>query len=199
MQRRKDAGTSPVALRFMLSGLCKREEGNFKQEKQPAQSLADKEGWIQVWGLGYRESGQEKWPVRPEGWKGQPVKGHEGGENPTALEQGRRARGLTAVVINAVGLHQRYGDGLAQRVVVLLQLGLPEDGIPIVAEVLLGPMASGELPGALLLAEHRHSVQAIVADVVAGDVGQAGRHHPHTTALISWDSESSRSPTLSKG
>lgn len=97
---------------------------------------------------------------------------------------GRRARGLTSVVIDAVGLHQRHGDGLAQRVLVLLQLRLPEGGIPVLAEVLLGP---GELPGALLLAEHRHAVQAVVADVVAGDVGQAGRHHPHATALVSWD------------
>jgi hypothetical protein len=27
--------------------------------------------------------------------------------------------------------------------------------------------------------------------MVASDVGQTGRHHPHTTALVSWDSERS--------
>lgn len=192
----KDAGALPAALRFVWSGLCEWEEGNFKQEKQHEQSrgLGDKKGWIQVWGLGYRVSGQKKWQRGRRAGRGA-REGPLRRETSTALEQGQRARGLTSVVINTVGLHKRDGDGLAQRVLVLLQLGLPEDGIPILAEVLLGPMATRELPGALLLAKHRHSVQAIVADVVAGDVGQAGRHHPHTTALISWDSESSWSPT----
>lgn len=96
---------------------------------------------------------------------------------------------LTSVVVNTVGLDQSYGDGPARRVVVLLQLRLPQDGIPVLAEALLGPVASREFSGAILLAEHCHAVQAIVADVVAGDVGQAGRHHPHTAALIRCNSE----------
>lgn len=81
---------------------------------------------------------------------------------------------LTSIVVNTVGLHKSYGDGPAQGVVVLLQLCLPEDGIPVLAEVLLGSMASRELTRAILLAKHCHSIQAIVADMVAGDMGQAG-------------------------
>lgn len=77
-------------------------------------------------------------------------------------------------MVDTVGLHKRHGDGPAQRVVVLLQLCLPEDGVAVLAEVLLGPMAPRELAGAILLAKHCHSIQAIVADVVAGDMGQAG-------------------------
>ena len=102
-------------------------------------------------------------------------------------------------MINSVRLDQSCGDGPAQQVVILLQLRLPEGGVPVLAEVLLGPVASRGLPGAILLAEHCHSIQAIVADVVAGDMGQAGRHHPHTTALISWDSERSWSLRPSDG
>lgn len=106
---------------------------------------------------------------------------------------------LTSVVVNTVGLDQSYSDGPAQRVVVLLQLCLPQDGIPVLAEVLLAPVASREFSGAILLAEHCHSIQAIVADMVAGDVGQAGSHHPHTTALISCNSERSWSLMLPTG
>ena len=141
-----------------------------------------------------------KWPTKLEGWEGQLVKGHFGSASTEGSGAGTEGKGtLTSVVIDTVGLNERDGDGLAQRVVVLLQLCLPQDGVPILAEVLLGPVASRELPGAILLAKHRHPVQAIVADVVAGDVGQAGRHHPHAAALIGWDSERSWSPTLSKG
>lgn len=43
----KDAAASRAALRFVLSGLCEREEGNFKQEKQNEQS----------WGWGTRKDG----------------------------------------------------------------------------------------------------------------------------------------------
>lgn len=102
---------------------------------------------------------------------------------------------LTSIVINTVRLHESYGDGPPQWVILLLQLRLPEDGIPILTEVLLGPMASRELTRALFLAEHCHSIQAIVAHMVAGDMGQAGGHHPHTTAFVSWDSEKSLSLT----
>lgn len=98
-----------------------------------------------------------------------------------------RAGTLTSIVIYTVGLHKRYGDGPAQWVIILLQLCLPEDGIPILTEVLLGPMASREL--AIFLAEHCHSIQAIVAHMVAGDMGQARGHHPHATSFVSWDSE----------
>lgn len=108
-------------------------------------------------------------------------------------------RTLTSIVINTVRLNKSCGDGPAQWVIVLLQLRLPKDGVPVLAEVLLGPVSSRELTGALLLTEHCHPVQAIVADVVAGDVGQAGRHHPHTTALVSWDGERGWSRTLSSG
>lgn len=76
-----------------------------------------------------------------------------------ALEQGLRGRGtLTSVVINTVRLNKSYGDGPAQLVVILLQLCLPENGVPVLAEVLLGPVASRELSRAILLAKHCHSV-----------------------------------------
>lgn len=103
--------------------------------------------------------------------------------------QGRVLSGaLTSVMINTVGLHKSHSDGLAQWVIILLQLRLPEDGVSVLIEVLLGSVASRELSGAILLAKHLHPIQTIVADVVAGDVRQAGRHHPHATALVSWGS-----------
>lgn len=92
----------------------------------------------------------------------------------TAGAMGGHHRGwstLTSIVINTVGLHKSYGDGPAQWVVLFLQLCLPENGVPILTEVLLGPVASRELTGAILLAEHCHSIQAIVAHMVAGDMG----------------------------
>lgn len=125
--------------------------------------------------------------------------GSQGRPSMGGLAAGLRGGVLTSVVVNTVGLDQSYGDGPAQRVVILLQLCLPQDGIPVLAEVLLGPVAAWEFSGAILLAEHCHSVQAIVADMVAGDVGQAGRHHPHPTALISCNSEKSWSLTLPTG
>ena len=141
------------------------------------------------WGLG-----QKRTESSPGGW-GTRLEGPEGDEESRGgLEQELRGETLTSIVIHTVGLNQSYCDGPPQRVVILLRLRLPEDGIAILAEVLLGPVASRELPRAILLAEHCQSVQAIVADVVAGDVGQAGRHHPHATALIRWDRE--RSPSL---
>lgn len=94
---------------------------------------------------------------------------------------------LTSIVINTVGLHESYGDGPAQWVILLFQLRLPEDGVPVLTEVLLGPVAPREL--AVFLAEHCHPIQAVVAHVVAGDMGQAGGHHPHATSFVSWDSE----------
>lgn len=94
---------------------------------------------------------------------------------------------LTSIVINTVGLHESYSDGPAQWVVLLLQLCLPEDGVSVLTEVLLGPMASREL--AIFLAEYCHSIQAIVAHMIAGDMGQARGHHPHATPFVSWDSE----------
>lgn len=81
---------------------------------------------------------------------------------------------LTSVVINTVRLHKGCGDGPPQRVILLLQLCLPQDGVPVLAEVLLGPMASRELAGAILLAKNCHSIQAIIAHMVAGDMRQAG-------------------------
>lgn len=96
---------------------------------------------------------------------------------------------LTSIVIDTVRLHESYGDRPAQWVIFLLQVCLPEDGISILTEVLLGPVASRELTRAIFLTEHCHSIQAIVAHMVAGDMGQAGGHHPHTTAFVSWDSE----------
>lgn len=94
---------------------------------------------------------------------------------------------LTSIVVNTVGLHKRYGDGPAQWVILFLQLCLPEDSISVLTEVLLGPVASREF--AILLAEHCHSIKAIVAHMVAGDMGQARGHHPHATSFVSWDSD----------
>lgn len=136
-------------------------------------------------------AGAEKNRVKSRGL-GYQAEGDE--ESRGGLEQELQGETLTSIVIHTVGLNQSYRDGPPQRVVILLRLRLPEDGIAVLAEVLLGPVASRELPRAILLAEHCQSVQAIVADVVAGDVGQAGRHHPHATALIRWDRE--RSPSL---
>lgn len=72
-----DAGASPVALRFVLSGLCEREEGNFKQEKQHEQSrgLGGQERMDSSLGTGV--SGEWTKEVaseagRLEGWKGSP-------------------------------------------------------------------------------------------------------------------------------
>ena len=127
------------------------------------------------------------------------AEGSQGRPSMGGLAAGLRGGVLTSVVVNTVGLDQSYGDGPAQRVVILLQLCLPQDGIPVLTEVLLGPVAAWEFSGAILLAEHCHSVQAIVADMVAGDVGQAGRHHPHPTALICCNSERSWSLTLPTG
>lgn len=96
---------------------------------------------------------------------------------------------LTPIVVDAIGLHKSHGDRSAQRVIILLQLCLPEDSIPILAEILLGPVASWKLTRTILLAEHSHSIQAVVADMVAGDMGQAGGHHPNPTALVGCDKE----------
>lgn len=96
---------------------------------------------------------------------------------------------LTPIVVDAIGLHKSHGDRSAQWVIILLQLCLPEDSIPILAEILLGPMASWKLTRTILLAEHGHSIQAVVADMVAGDMRQAGGHHPNPAALVGCDRE----------
>lgn len=103
----------------------------------------------------------------------QSVRALKSGEPRKVLQQGLGPGTLTSIVINTVRLYESYGDRPAQRVILLLQLCLPQDGVPILAEVFLGPVTSGELTGAVLLAEDCHSIQAIVAHVVAGDMGQA--------------------------
>lgn len=79
---------------------------------------------------------------------------------------------------HTVGLDQSYSDGPRSGVVVLLQLCLPQDGIPVLAEVLLAPWPPGNSPEPSFWLNTAAPIQAIVADMVAGGVGQAGSHHP---------------------
>lgn len=114
----------------------------------------------------------------------------------------------TSVVAHAVALHQRHADGAAGGVALLLavQIALPREQLPLFVQVLL-PLSLVSLlpprlpaarlsflarpvpvPGLRVLrvfpAEHRQAVHTVVGDVVAQELGEARRHHPHAAAFV---------------
>lgn len=93
---------------------------------------------------------------------------------------------LTSVVVDAVQLHQRHTDGTLGSWVILLTVGvvLPAGTLPLLLEALAAPLAMGVVSSMVLAAEHRHPVDAVVADLIVDEVREAGGHHPHAAALV---------------
>lgn len=119
----------------------------------------------------------------------------------------------TSVEGQTVAFHQGYADGPARGVALVfaVQIALPRKQLALLVQVLLPVSAFSFQPPAVpaavlgaravlarpvglsglhvlrvLPAEDGQAVHAVVGDVVSEELGEAGGHHPHTTAFVTY-------------
>lgn len=95
---------------------------------------------------------------------------------------------LTPIVVDVIGLHKSNTDGPTgwKAFILTLQVILPVGGFTLIVEVLIAPLVGQVVIAIILTAKHRNPIDAVVSNLVIGDVGKAGGHDPNTTSLVTY-------------